>query len=177
MEIWKDINGVEKHYQVSSAGRVRKIYNTKNGEKIKMMTPHYYSNGYMFISLTVKKGVYKGFLLHRLVADTFIPNPENKSDVNHKDGNIHNNSVENLEWCTRWENLQHAIKIGLMESQCKIRRKVTISKDGETKEFNSMKECADFFGFKKGWLQNRIRKYGYRFFYSGYEITISNERG
>ena len=55
--------------------------------------------------------------LHQLIAQTFIPNPENKPIVNHIDGNTLNNCVSNLEWCTQSENMQHAIRTGLINSE------------------------------------------------------------
>lgn len=114
----------------------------------------------------------KTFSRHRLVAKYFLPNPDNLPVVNHKDGNRHNNTVENLEWCTQHENLEHAVKIGLMPSQCKIRRKVTVKYGEKITIFETMSDCAEFFGFKKGWLQNRIRKHGCTFKYGEYEIKV-----
>lgn len=108
----------------------------------------HYTNGYQFVCLR-KNGNSKKFSVHRLVAEAFIPNPQNLPCVNHIDGNKQNNSVENLEWCTYSENLKHAIDIGLVESQCKIRRSVIISKNNKEIYFKSMKECADFFWFQK----------------------------
>ncbi|BBK61872.1 hypothetical protein A9CBEGH2_08120 [Amedibacterium intestinale] len=131
-----------------------------------------YHNGYKFVCLR-KNGINKNVMIHRLVAETFIPNPNNYPCVNHIDGNKQNNCVENLEWCSYSDNLKHAVKIGLVENQCKIRRKVVIEKDGIKHEFDSMKNCASFFGFKKGWLQNRIRKNGEVFEYQGYLIQVS----
>lgn len=73
-------------------------------------------------------------------------------------------------------NLKHAVDIGLMESQCKIRRKVTVKRGEHIILFDTMKDCATFFGFKKGWLQNQIRKHGCIFNYKDYEIEV-HERG
>jgi len=72
--------------------------------------------GYVHVSLVYAQGKRKPFLVHRLVASTFIPNPENKPQINHKDGNKQNNHYSNLEWCTRAENQQHAFDTGLQES-------------------------------------------------------------
>ena len=115
-------------------------------------------------------------LVHRVIAFAFVASDVNKPFVNHKDGNIHNNNVYNLEWCTQGYNLKHAILIGLVENQCKICRKVIVKRDEKIITFDTMKDCAEFFGFKKGWLQNYVRKYGLNFSYKGYEIKI-NERG
>ena len=114
-EIWKDVKDYEGLYQVSNLGNVRKlrfINNIANKEKIFMITPQLINSGYYKVMLS-KNGGYKNKTLHRLVAETFIPNPENKPQVNHKDGNKLNSNVDNLEWVTNSENSAHAIDIGL----------------------------------------------------------------
>lgn len=179
MEIWKDIKGFNGLYQVSNLGRVKKTYrkltrlvNPKYATKEIILKGGIFSNGYLFVSLTTDKYKYKSHLVHRLVAEAFIENPLNKTDVNHIDGNKQNNKVENLEWVTRSENLAHAVKIGLVKNQCKIIRKVIIEKENQKITFDTMKDCCAFFGFKKGWLQNKIRKYGNCFYYDNYKIIV-----
>lgn len=120
-EIWKDIVGYEGLYQISNLGRIKrlkKLIVLQNGGKYyleeKILKPGKNSRGY---NLVVIKG--KALRIHRLVAETFIPNPENKQQVNHKDGNKNNNRAENLEWCTCKENVNHAIKIGVFKKTCK----------------------------------------------------------
>lgn len=102
IEIWKDIKGYEGIYQVSNLGRIKSLnFNQQKYEKI--LKPQKAKHGYYLISL---KGNQK--LLHRIVAQTFIDNPNNEKVVNHKDGNKLNNNVENLEWCSYSDNLKHA---------------------------------------------------------------------
>jgi hypothetical protein len=113
-EIWKDIKGYEGLYQVSNNARVKSVarFNGKMTvyEKIKKQSTG--SSGYLFVML-YKENIGKNNSVHRLVAEAFIPNPDNKPQVNHIDGNKKNNQICNLEWCTRKENTQHAIRTGL----------------------------------------------------------------
>lgn len=114
-EQWKEIKGNREIYEVSSLGNVRtKDREGARGRHIKghILTQRDNSNGYLRCNLNVN-GKRKSYLVHRLVADLFIPNPNNKPFINHIDGNKHNNLVDNLEWCTRSENEKHAWKFGL----------------------------------------------------------------
>ena len=104
-EIWKDIKGYEGYYQVSNFGRVKSIerkvnkwdgIRTINERILKQNLSH---NGYYFVSLS-KNGKRRTYRVNRLVAEAFIPNPDNLPQVNHKEENKLNNNVENLEWCT-----------------------------------------------------------------------------
>ena len=112
IEIWKDIEGYEGLYQVSSMGRVVSLHPHSSKSIRKKVISYTNVHGYQRVDLH-KKGERRGrFLVHRLVALAFIPNPENKPEINHKDGNKGNNSFLNLEWCTRKENMVHATKYG-----------------------------------------------------------------
>ena len=101
MEIWKDIEGYEGLYQVSNKGRVKSLGNNKTRRE-KILQPSENHKGYLRISL-YKNGKQKKFLVHRLVAEAFLPNPNNLPQVNHKIDDFEHrsdNRVENLEWCT-----------------------------------------------------------------------------
>ena len=110
-EIWKPIKGYEGYYEVSDLGRVRGLERYVNGYKIKpkIMSLWLSKGGYCRVCLN-KEGVQTPISLHRLVASTFIPNPENKACVNHIDGNPSNNKLSNLEWATYRENTTHYIE-------------------------------------------------------------------
>ena len=126
-EIWKDIKDYENLYQVSNLGNVKcleRILPTKNqygicsNRKIKTRILKPYKRNakreanHLVVCL-YKNGLSKLIFVHRLVAQAFIPNPNNYPVVNHIDGNPLNNNVSNLEWCTIQKNTQHAYDIGL----------------------------------------------------------------
>ena len=109
IEIWKDIHGFEGLYQVSNLGRIKSEFRegTKGG-----IIKQFVINKYLKVNLH-KDGKEHFIYTHRLVALAFVPNPENKPQVNHINGNKYDNRAINLEWSTNAENLQHAIDTGL----------------------------------------------------------------
>lgn len=118
MEQFKDIPGFEGKYRVSNMGQVLSLtrknagrWGTLKTTPAKVLKLEMTSVGYKRACLS-KDGKVKKHLVHRLVAKTFIPNPDNKPCVNHKDSNRANNIVENLEWCTHAENSKHANDLG-----------------------------------------------------------------
>lgn len=111
-EVWKDVVGYENKYKVSNLGRVYSI--ERNGTKGHFCKEKI-SYGYSKVCL-VKKSKIKLCALHRLVAIAFIPNPNNYPQVNHIDGNKQNNNVDNLEWVTAKQNMEHAYKTGLKKA-------------------------------------------------------------
>jgi hypothetical protein len=118
-EIWKDIPGYEGLYQISNLGRVKSLdrivtskIGVKKSVKGKIMKNCINGNQYSYVNLSLNKK-FKSKKIHRLIAIVFIPNPENKPCVNHKDGNKLNNSIDNLEWVTMGENQKHAYDTGL----------------------------------------------------------------
>ena len=152
-EIWKPIPGYEGYYEISNTGKVRSLTRTiikSNGrpqtfygeEKKPTLTPF----GYYRISLA-KQGIKQFYFIHRLVALTFIPNPDNKPFINHKDENKTNNNVENLEWCTSLENNNYGT---IKERHSKTTSHPIIMCDKETheeiKEFLNTKIAAKELG-------------------------------
>lgn len=107
-EIWKDIPGYEGIYYASNKGLIR----SKNG----ILKPSVHRDGYLKVVFCVK-GRRKTFQVHRLIAQTFIPNPNNLPQINHKDEDKTNNCVENLEWCT----MDYNIHYGTGQKRCRNR--------------------------------------------------------
>lgn len=112
-EIWKDVKGYENKYQVSNLGNVRSLNYHREGH-IQNLKLKQDKGGYVTVGLC-KNSVVKWKKVHRLVCKSFIPNPNNKSQVNHKDGDKTNNHVNNLEWSTASENTQHAFDNALIQ--------------------------------------------------------------
>lgn len=119
-EIWKPISGYEGIYEVSSIGRIKSLERIKYGnylQKERILTLSYRNmsraKGGYYTILLCKNKVNKRFLVHRLVAVTFLENKEKKSQVNHKNGIKKDNKVDNLEWVTPKENIQHSFRTGL----------------------------------------------------------------
>lgn len=111
MEVWKDIEGYEGSYQVSSYGRVRsldRIDDNNHPLKGQIIKQHLSNRGYYRVFL-YKKQKMKAFSVHRLVASAFIPNPENKACIDHISCNKEDNSVSNLRWCSHSENMCNSI--------------------------------------------------------------------
>jgi hypothetical protein len=152
-EIWsQSING----YEISDHGRFR---NRSTGY---ILSEGNYSNGYKFYA--VKR---KGYLAHRLVALAFIPNPDNKRCVNHKDGNKSNNHISNLEWMTYSENHKHAYdnlnrvsywkgRKGKLHSSS--RKVYKLDKDGTViAEFDSAQQASLSQGYGKRTIDKAVR--------------------
>lgn len=103
-EVYKDIEGYEGIYQVSNLGNVR-------NQRGKVLKTYQINSGYLCLKLFDANGKRSSHLVHRLVAAAFLSKP--KKEVNHIDGNKHNNTVSNLEWCTSSENKRHALDTGI----------------------------------------------------------------
>ena len=103
----KDVCNYEGLYKIDENGNVFSVRNNK------FLNTTVFPNGYEYVHLCNGKAKTKLLRVHRLVAEAFIPNPNDLPQVNHKDGNKLNNSVENLEWCTNLENMRHSIETGL----------------------------------------------------------------
>jgi len=113
-EIWIEIEGYEKNYEVSNLGNIRRKYSkkTKSLQKKNRDKKDYYTGVCLYQNEKIENK-----LVHRLVAQAFIPNPENKPCVNHINSIKHDNRVENLEWCTSRENKIHSIDSGTTKNK------------------------------------------------------------
>lgn len=167
-EKWLDIAGYEGLYQVSSFGRVRAMYRNGMRRVLKQqilnasITPY----GYKAIGLSDINGVVRTFLVHRLVAMAFIPNPDNLPVINHKDENKLNNRVDNIEWCTRAYN--NTYNDGAKKKGRKLMRAICVEHEGKrVMEFDSIKNAAIYFKTSPSTISGRL-KFGYKSKNEGY---------
>jgi len=164
MEIWKDIKGYEGKYQVSNLGRVKSLERkTKYLKSLKSVKETFLKeriNRYGYVQAILYNDKPKTVYTHRLVAIAFIPNTENKSDVNHKNGIKIDNREENLEWATRKENINHSFEMELSgKGQKHGRSKLTEIEAKEIKYGNKnlfQSEIAEKYGITQSQV-SRIR--------------------
>lgn len=169
-ELWQPLTGYEGLYSVSNMGNIRNDSGWRRGSILKPMPD---KAGYCRVNV-YKGGKMTHKLVHRLVAEAFVPNPANKPEVNHKDGNKCNNAAENLEWVTPKENVGHSIANGLRNN----RKPVDMyTLDGEfIRTFESITAACEFCGAlahnisrccagKKGY--DTARGYKWKYHYEG----------
>ena len=177
-EIWKDIEGYEGRYQVSNLGRVRsldRMTECNNGRKFfvagRVMKMWQRKDGYMSVVFWTNNKPYT-FLIHRLVAEAFISNPDNLPMINHKDEDKTNNHVDNLEWCTNQYNLTYK---NVQYRSKATRRKAVIQMTLDDKfvaEYESTHDAARKTGFHQGNIagacrgqRNLLNVYGFHWKY------------
>jgi hypothetical protein len=133
---------------------------TRDGRVMNMISRKWLSvcdngRGYQQVFVSVKNKRYMRYI-HRLVAECYIPNPDKLPEVNHKDGNKANNTVNNLEWCTRMENLNHAIRTGLKPPNSEKQRRASSITGKRTIQYarEGWKKWAQTEAARKQWLKN-----------------------
>lgn len=172
-EYWKPVFGYEEHYQISNFGRVKSFDTYRKGRngsvrccKGRILKPFTNRHGYLQVDLC-KNGKVKKFLVHRLVAEAFLDNPNNLPQVNHKDENPQNNNVENLEFCSAKYNTNFGNRnkrIAEKNTNGKLSKKVyQYTLDGQfVREWESTAEC-DRNGFDHGNVaaccRGKLKKY------------------
>jgi hypothetical protein len=159
LEQWEDVVGAEEYYQISSFGRIK---NKITGDILKPSK----SCGYYHIKLCY--GINKDMLIHRLVAQAFLPNPFNYQCVNHKDEDKTNNHIDNLEWCTHHYNSNYGI--GALQRNQKV---IQYDMQGNAlKIYDSMKQAGEELGIKYQGISACCR--GKNKSYGGYAWTYAN---
>jgi len=152
-EVWKPIEEMGGLYEISNIGNIRSL---RNG-KVRTVKKCVSTKGYYFVHITINKFTFRR-KIHRLVAMAFIENPLNKPQVNHKDLNKLNNSIENLEWVTAKENIHHALLNGCYKNDKNFwgTRKPVIGfniTNGYIIESESKKACS-LMGFNRNLVAN-----------------------
>ena len=176
-EIWKDIKGYEGLYKISNLGNVLRCKKIKIDSKGRkrifedlILKANINKNGYKYVNLHNKKK--QAYKIHRLVAQTFIPNQENKPQVNHIDGNKENNRVDNLEWVTGKENIRHAYKNNLIKS-LKIPKEILYNLYFKKKY--TLKEIGRIYGYSEDAVRRLFHSYGFQVARNNARIEITKK--
>jgi len=175
--MWRPIKGYEGRYEISEDGQVKSLPKIKGfyirGELI--LKTSLDKNGYVRVTLSDENGKSKTKKVHRLVAEAYIPNPNNLPEVNHCNGIKTDNSVNNLEWTTNVDNIRHAIKSGLRDYHYQSKKVVITDKEtGETNTFQSMKSASNWLGHKRSYLAKmQLRRKTNEFEVGKYVIRIA----
>lgn len=172
-EVFEDLKGYEDSYQISDCGRIftkRRLV----GNKIcygRELIPQLTDDGYLKVSLN-KNGESKKYYVHRLVATQYIDNPNNLPQVNHIDCNKLNNNFNNLEWCTKQENQNHAVENGLMQrGQDRPSAKLTEKQIIEIYKLKGVlraQDIADKYGVAKNTINCILRGSKWKYLYKQY---------
>lgn len=153
-EIWKDIPGYEGLYQISSFGKVKSLHPNRKQNQLMNLLEN--ARGYYRVHLT--KGSKQNFkMVHRLVAETFLENPLNLPQVNHKDENKKNNHVNNLEWCSNLENQRYGTVIKRRAESCKKSILQCDILGNVIKEWDSAASVHRELGFSTGYLCDALK--------------------
>lgn len=183
-EIWRPIPGYEGMYDVSTVGRVRSYLNPTGFGKDERLTtptllkPQTHRLGYLYVTLRKDGKGHKGYI-HILMGKTFIPNPENKPEVNHIDGIKTSNILSNLEWNTRVENMDHARRTGLLDVEDSLAKALEVWRRPvycyELDDiFDSVASAASYFGVTLGCVTMCCQGKNYNV--KGYHICYDEDR-
>lgn len=182
MAQWKEIEGYEGRYLISDEGEVLSL-NYRRTNQIKKLKPIKNQSGYCGVMLT-KNGTQKLFYVHRLVAQHFIPNPNDYPEVNHKDCDPTNNKVANLEWCDRFYNMSYEPTIenkrkGNQKRKDKLKARKILQCDHEqniVQVWNSTSECAKKTQFTQSGINHAlVEKYARTHYYKGFYWYFAKE--
>lgn len=191
-EVWKDVAEYEGFYKVSNKGNIYSV-ERRNSRGYRrggrMLKPSYDRGGYLIVALC-KNGKQKTRTVHRLVAETFLPNPNGMSQVNHRDEDKDNNNVGNLEWCDSKHNNNHGTRSERSAQARSKKVRAVNAKTGEVVTFNSTVEtgrkgyhqgvvsmaCRGVYKDNTGKLIGDGRTYkGFRWYYDVEEENVSKQ--
>jgi hypothetical protein len=162
-EVWKSVKGFEACYEISNLGNVKSldrhvlISTGSRFQKGRTISQRINNCGYVSVRLS-KNGYTKTCFIHRLLAEAFLSNPDELPMVNHIDGNKLNNLIENLEWCSHSQNIQHAYDNGMIDSnkgKNHYKACLLVSSTGEL--FYTIKQAAENAEMNYNTVRHRLR--------------------